>query len=764
MRLVLLASVVLGCVDESKIRVSTSTAAADTSVAISPDADEGTDSADEGGDASDPPPSLATLERVAAGSIAAGSGRVSATWTNPINGFTYILDPVSRRVLYLTEAKVHPEGDWCIPGYCGTHGTFTAGRIGLQHAGGMCADTTSGLLYLPQRDGTIHVADVAPDGESGFTYNRVSDTLALPGVVEDVASHDGACAFIPSLDALLVSTTGSDTSALIDLESGGLRAMGDGLEPVSRLIPLSDGQRVLARTEGTDSVALLTLPQLDVQTLDWGVPVVDLSLDVQNNRLWLAHGVAPGLSVVSLDDPALAITSIDGAPDCDRVAVSPDGWVLATAPKGAAGSGQSEVVLIENDTIVDREDLFFEVADIVEPLENGDFVVLVRDLSGALGFVAYDAVSAAAPRPPLNIFVMAAVEQPRDSDLDDLRKGITPCSVVDDWINLARHNAEALVELNVSVGLAVTHNFVQGLKTCGRTPFLGQLDAMGLDLGYLVHNRPGYNCTNSTLDSGADICPRDSEYFCDAESGDCVFPGHEDYCDLGDQACYQRYLDTLSVETESHFPNKLSFVIGGDRHGMWGWDWVQGYQELARADGSRGYDTTAFAHLWSYSDQISFSDVRGKNAGPWDAHARSETWAVDYPHGWDHHSSFSDLVYLPGMTSSLLKLAERHQTGLFMLELLMSSVEFGYDEDDFGVLTQHLRNAIENRGDIGPNAWYFHLHDLTMANLRDGNGEDQLAMDLMRGWVTEVAGKYVERGEVVWSTPSEIRQAWSERR
>ena len=137
-------------------------------------------------------------------------------------------------------------------------------------------------------------------------------------------------------------------------------------------------------------------------------------------------------------------------------------------------------------------------------------------------------------------------------------------------------------------------------------------------LGYLVHRKPTYHCTDVSSPTGADVCSRFDDNYCSPETEDCSFPGSLDYCGLGDQECYQLYIDEMSVYTESLFGIKPAFVVGADRHGIWGWDWLAGYQSMLHRDGTRGYDTAGFAHIWSYPDQVTFSDTRGKNDGPWD--------------------------------------------------------------------------------------------------------------------------------------------------
>jgi hypothetical protein len=209
-------------------------------------------------------------------------------------------------------------------------------------------------------------------------------------------------------------------------------------------------------------------------------------------------------------------------------------------------------------------------------------------------------------------------------------------------------------------------------------------------------------------------------------------------------------------------PSGASFVFGADRSGLWEWDWVEAYRNMARPGGNVGHDTTAFGHLWAYSDQLDLKDPRGKNTGPWRVGDAVEAWAIGYADAWDKDSAFSDLVFLPGLNTSVLKLMEQHSNGLFLLDLFESGVPIKYTKGDFQILNQLLRQAINLRGRIGPNVWHFHLHDLATVNLSDAAGVEQPSNSYMKDWVDLIEATQVEPGHMEWALPSEIRARWSE--
>jgi hypothetical protein len=105
---------------------------------------------------------------------------------------------------------------------------------------------------------------------------------------------------------------------------------------------------------------------------------------------------------------------------------------------------------------------------------------------------------------------------------------------------------------------------------------------------------------------------------------------------------------------------------------------------------------------------------------------------------------------------------EQHSNGMFLLHLFEADVPVKYTEGDFQVLNQLLRQAINRRGRIGPNVWYFHLHDLATVNLSDAAGVEQPSNSYMKDWVDLMEATQVEPGHMEWALPSEIRARWSE--
>jgi hypothetical protein len=706
-----------------------------------------------------------TLEWVASGGFGLQASDASAVWANPINGHAYLLTDKPHQLRYVNETQVHPAGDWCLASSCEDLGPFTAGRIELGGTGsGICADQERGVLYAPDGANSVRVIDVDPAGVSANTYHRISATITVPPVLSVFGAHDGPCGYFSGLDALLLTAPEVGGMALVDVETGGLRTAIDEMVGVNKIVMDPNGLRAFFTVGGGTAVGVVLGADLSVQWMETDALVLDIAMDTANNQLWIATDQLPSLSTVSLDDPTWSIHVVEDSPTMQHIAVSTDGWLIGSADEGSPGLDSSSLFLLADGQVIDRLKLPNRVLNIVPPIEHGDVLILVETISGDLGFVSVARVDVPEmdTRPPVHAFVMAAIEQPTPGDLADLEAGVIACDQVDDWVGLVIGNSEKLADLEIGVAVGITNTFVRALSFCDRLSVLNDLESLGFELGYMVHDRPSYNCTNEVVASGADICLPSNSDFCAPLDPGCVFPGHPEYCGLGNQECYQRFLDAKSVETEELMPSGAAFVLGADRHGMWEWDWVSAYQELQRADGGRGYDVTAFVHLWAYASQIDFDDVRGKNSGPWSAYRRSEAWAVGYDLAWDQHSAFSELVVLPGGTTSLLKLGELQQSGLFMLDLLLGETLFRYEENDLLVLWQQLRNSVNQRGNIGPNVWYFHLHDLSTTNLVGPEGEEQPVMEYLRAWVDDVNTQMVGRGEVVWSRPSQIRRVWSE--
>jgi hypothetical protein len=707
------------------------------------------------------PDEVLSLTQVAAGGLS-GKGPVDFSLVNPINGYTYLLDQGEGAVRYLTQGYVHPSGEWCLKTACAETEHYTPGRTPVSSVGsGMCLDAVNGRLFVPRSSGEIQVLDVTPEGEEADTYNRTAGLLRLPDVLRDEGSFKGPCVYVPEEDALLISSPTTGIIAMIDIEPVGVRMTTEEAFDVSAMVRMDDGSRVVVTFSGSGSIGILDLSDLSMDQVELCHSVVDVAVDTQTGLVWMAHGESPGLSYLDLEDLDAGLTAVPEAPDCHEVALDPSsGLVLAAS----SVEQRSEIVLVDGTEIVDRVELPHSVQDIARPSKTGDFVVIVTDLDDDLGFVVFDVAQPAVETdpPPVQAFVMTAIEQPADSELADLEAGKTGCEGIDQYIAFIENNASALVGMDIAVAVAITHNFVRAADFCGQLEVLDLLEGYGFELGYMIHNRPEYHCTNASGWDEADACTSASQYYCDPETEDCVFPGHEDYCALGDQDCFQNFLDARSLYTEARMPSGASFVFGADRSGLWEWDWVEAYRNMARPGGNVGHDTTAFGHLWAYSDQVGLKDPRGKDTGPWRVGDAVEAWAIGYADAWDKDSAFSDLVFLPGLSTSVLKLMEQHSNGLFLLDLFEADVPVKYTEGDFQLLNQLLRQAINRRGRIGPNVWYFHLHDLATVNLSDAAGVEQPSNSYMKDWVDLMEATQVEPGHMEWALPSEIRARWSE--
>jgi hypothetical protein len=727
-----------------------------------------------------PPASVAplSLRRVASGTLAGTEG-VADALVSPSNDHTYLLEADGHALRYLTNSYLEPTGEYCLRhADCAGSPDWIAGRIAFEKlARNMCLDAQGGRVFLPLTGGRVAVIDVSPDGPDAYTYQQPMQLLELPSSLMANGTFTGPCAYVPGDDALLMTDMTDGKLALLDIGSQVVRTLGNlGAQP-GNVFLLSGGTTIVVALPTVHSLARVSLPDLEVERLVLPVPVADLAVDPQSGRAWVAHGIAPGLSQTDLLDPELILSSVDGVADDTHHVIHEATTDSLVAISGDATS--TLISLIQGGTVVDQDTVEAEFVEIAMPSTGGDVVIFTHatespdgdtgtgeELEPAVDFLAYDLWRTErdpTDPPPLNAFLFTAIEKPIDSELEGLIEGTSACGeFMNTYVSLVRENAAALAALDIPVAVGITKNFTRGAEICGHSDILQTLADHGFELGYMVHNRPCYNCTNEELGSNPDQCTAGHDFFCSALGSGCCFPDDPDYCAMGDQDCYQAFLDVNSAYVDGALPTPAQFVIGADRHGMWGWDWVQGYLNMARADGGRGFDLTGFAHLWTYTDQVGFSDARGKNPAPWRIDHGNEVWSIGYQDSWDQDSAFSDLVYLPGMNTSTLKLGESQLSGLFMLDFFETGIGVVYGQSDFDVLDHVLRGVLNRRTRTGPNSWYFHIHDLANVNLSDASGTELIGAPLLRDWLAHVTEAYVDTGHLQWAFPTEIRAQWSD--
>ena len=239
-----------------------------------------------------------------------------------------------------------------------------------------------------------------------------------------------------------------------------------------------------------------------------------------------------------------------------------------------------------------------------------------------------------------------------------------------------------------------------------------------------------------------------------------------EYCPLGDWDCYYSFLQPRAEIADRNIPGGADFIVGADRHGMWDYDWLQFYQDVEReAHGRTGFPMTMFAGTWAYNN-IDYDDPRGKNPTPWRAEDRAAAWHPNDVNYWAQDSVYSSLLYLPGINSATIKIGEQQESGTYMADFFDLGVAQQYEQSDYDVLWQFLRQAVRYRKEGHLNTWYFHVHDNGLVNLADAEGNDVVivgsdgvsytARAPLDAFVQRINERYLPTGEVAWAWPSEI--------
>lgn len=747
----------------------TDKAAADgTDGADGSDGADGADGTDGGGDSGGPDdPVTWTIADIVSGEIPGFTG-ISGAFTSPLTDYTYALSQDGLTIRYITNTYIHPTGDWCVdptaadPDCAESGPDWLSGRIELTSpVSAWCHDPEGGRIFLIRPTKSVEIVDADPAGPTPTTYNRVSLPLRIPATLAEGAEWGGGCAWLPSVGGLLISDVSGKVAVISDTD-GSVKAEGTAAVAPKQPVVLASGA-VVVEDWVTGGLQVLSPVDLSVEaTLSFGGALTDLAIDPVRAR---AYGVVDGallsLPLESGASPSL-ITVAGGT--VSRVAVEPRAgraFVLT-----ATTSGNQVMHLFEDGLQLATTELSAPVIGMAVPCDTGDLVLFQKPAGGESAFRVLAAVPDHAPDgvDPIRAFIAVNIEEPSDENIDKPCTGLDVDSVERE-IALIRANTAVLKGLGVPVSLGLTYNFALVTERCGMTDIFQELADAGFLLGSMVHNRPCYNCTNADVSgSFPDECSGASEYYCDPTraGASCCFPDDPEYCDLADYDCYLAYLDEKNVVVDRNIPGGGQFIISADRHGLWEWDWIRAYSDIARADGGHGYDTTYFAQCWAYTE-VGYDDSRGKNTAPWYPKDGVEAWAPEHFADWDRDSAFSDVVYLPGVSTSTLKLYEWQSSGLFLVDYFNVDGTVGYSEEDFAVAEQLLRGSLNHRTGYGPQSWYFHIHDIGLVNnLANADGTETAAAPMLRDFITRLNDTYVAPGHMVWQLPHEIRAEWSE--
>lgn len=708
------------------------------------------------------------IELVASGSIPDQAGATLA-FTNPNNGVTYVLDQDGLTFRYLLDTWVHPTGDYCAGGTLDEEGNcrggivWTSGRITSPLPTlNACLDREAGELYLMKAGGqNIEVVDVAMEGADPYTYQRPTRSARLPIDVAEAVNWTGPCEVDKRDNSLLL--TSAPQMALLRLANGesftAVKTVDLGYVP-GTVIRRGDEILLWDRT-GHRLLSIENSSYHGVSAWQAPAPILDGTFARTTGMGWAAMGES-GVASVELhaDGTAEALTAaVEGS--AELVVADPGrevAWALVRGPTG------DSVALLQPGEVRESWPIPGTVLRLAEPSPTGDVAVFYTPPEGGVAHIVLAPVEDVQTTGPLNIFLFTTIEEPSDVNMS------LPCEGTGDTFQtelaLVRNNARVLASLGVPIAMAITDNFAEKAELCGQTGIYQELDALGFELGAMLHNRPCYNCSSGG-DANPDHCNGDSPYYIASASGAACFPDDPEYCGLGDYDCYLEYLAPRVDIADRYIPGGARFIVGADRHGMWSYDWIRLYREVERpSQGKTGFDTALFAGAWAFND-VAYDDPRGKNPAPWHVDRRAPTWYLGDIDAWDQDSPTSNLLYLPGGNSATVKLAEQQQSGLYMIDFFEVATQVSYREDDFEMQYQWLRTSVQNRRPGATNTWYFHIHDTGTVNLRgaddapiviDMDDPEQLTVEqALTDFIARVRERYDGTGAVEWKLPSEIR-------
>lgn len=735
-------------------------------------APEDTSPAPDTADTGAPASTLYTAEEVVTGSLPGQEG-VDAAMVNPLTGVVLALDHAGTTFRYLQETYVHPTGDYCVGGTLDEEGVcrggtvWTSGRIeSPTPTVGMCLDSAHGELYLLKSGGAnLEILDVSLEGDDPYTYLRAVRNPKLPAVVAEAVNWTTGCAYLADSDTLVLASAAQ--GALVELTVGAnfevLRTMALGFPPGALA---QVGEQVLVWDLAGQRIVELSAATLGLQGA-WTAPaeIVDAAFASERGAAWAALGTAGVAEVRFPDHVGVAeVTAVDGAA-IEVVAdpVRPIAWALVDK------DGAQSVQLLQAGEVRGAWAVPGTALRLGTPSATGDVPVFwFAEGSTDVQFTVLGPVEDVPTTDPLRVFLLTTIEEPSDANMGN------PCTgggnAFDSELALVRNNARVLAGLGVPIAMAITDNFAEKAEECGETAIYQELADLGFELGAMLHNRPCYNCTSGGAAYNPDLCQGDDPNYIAPSSGAACFPDDPEYCGIGDYACYEAFLAPRVDIADRNIPGGARFIVGGDRHGMWSYDWIRLYREVERPTlGLTGFDVTLFAGTWAYNG-IDFDDPRGKNPSPWRVADRTAAWHLADIDHWDVDSPTSKLLYLSGGNSATVKLAEQQASGLYMLDFFEIASQVAYRPDDYEAQWQWLRSAVANRRPGALNTWYFHIHDTGTLNLRDANDvaievdpdgdgplEPVAAETMLQDFVTRIDQRYVKSGEVQWAQPSEIR-------
>ena len=706
------------------------------------------------------------IEQVAEGDLPV---QIESAATSVSNGYTYLLPRSSGAALpvrYLNDVYLRPEGSFClgqlINGTC--NGTaWTSGEIGVSEPiTTMCMDGEGGRAFL--FGASMFTIDTAIEGGNPYSYNQITDTMPMEPLPD--GQRYGPCVWLPDAGQILLTLP--DRWLWLDPGQGIRNRLEVSVQPTEMLYSAQpvgtadgSGQVILDDPAGGRLLAV------DAATGEerWSVAVETgaeaFSADPERGLLWVLDRAG---QVMALDPGSGARAPVNGVLGAPR-------FLEADVPHGALWvvSEDSEgwlVQLVQGLSVVESVRLPGVVDAVARPGLMGDLVLFTHDGAGGQAgqarYLVYGAEARSADsRPPTAMFLLTTLEEPLNNP-EALACADGTDHDFQHELLMIRGNAEKLAGLGIPVALAITDNFTQKAAECGELGIFAELDALGLTLGVMNHQNPCYNCTDAPTPSGADICADNDPDHAETDDAGACFPDHPDYCARGDNVCYNAHMQPLTDLVDGLIPGGGAFLTGVSHGNMHDHAWIDYIRTVERTtQGRTGFSISLMEAAWAYAG-IDIQDPRGKNQTPWRPEDRASAWRLGDEATWTEDAPTAGLIYLPGVSTSLLKQYELSSSGLFVIDALIQPIDMGYDTMDPEILYRQLRQSVHLRRADRLNTFYFHVHSIgSAANLVTGQGEDRMIDDgagnlisvtsMLEDLIERINLTYVATGEARWA-------------
>jgi hypothetical protein len=724
-------------------------------------ADGGGDAGSDGGGTSAQPWTLVPLDPVT--ETLTGLTEARQVFRAAGNDYVYVLNNDGSQLRYITQAWVQADGDYCVEGP-GTptacNGTLlTAGRINATAVSpAVCLDDEADSFYLVKDGGgRVEVARTNRDGASWAFYNRIYASRQVEKDADD--DLDGPCAAqggrlaMSSASEVLVMDAAATTIQIatrIAYQGGiaGMEFVGDsawlavhGVDGSVWIIDSTTGEKAANLTPAGDTAVMAVDPQRGAV---WTARVGDgrlLRTDLTENGAAapVVVGAFGAVHQMAVDHRTGAVHALVACESCD--------------------SGY-QLIIVGEDGLHATQELTDTPLALIPPGWMGQLAALVRtdpttdsggtQIPSEVQIRAWYVHDPADTRPPLSVFVVSTLEEPFSSNPKTCTPAENPNDNFEALLDQLRANIPVLQATGLPVAIGVTWEFLNNAEYCDELSIIQELHDAGFSLGYMVHDKPCYSCTNGDVPGETpDQCNPNDMDFAAAASASACWPSDEDYCTRGDQDCWFQWTNKkqLDVDTWLQPYGGSQFIFGADRHKLWGWEYIRGgYRIYDRADGSQGYGISLFQGSWVYEDIVDTDDPRAKDSAPWHPERMGSTWYPADVASWEEDSAFSELLYMPGNSVALARLRDWQQSDLGLIHLFDEVTPLVAEQDDFDTLVGLLAQPLAHRGQR-PGTHYFHLPDLTGYPLKPEEGDDRMDYSVaLPAWRDRVDALYGSAG------------------